>query len=417
MKRIFLFLIVHLTVATLFFACDSDDDNVIPLPNPDPINSSTALSTRLNGILNNSEVPGFAVSVVKENEIIFQEAFGYADVENKQLYTNKTTQPIGSISKTFIAAAIVKAIEQGHFSLESDINEILPVEVKNPRFPDAPIKVRHLVTHTSGLLDDIEAYFQAYHILPGEDLSTDGAQLLQNGFGVQQRSSIPLEDFLAEYYLENGDLYSMNNFGVTAPGDAWNYSNIASSLAAYLVEAATGMSFKEYVQINILKPLNMEHSAYGLADLDPAQAAKLYWDRNTPLPVYNNDSYPDASVNTSNEDLAKYLLDMMKGAQRRSADLFSQAGYDLLFEALLPANTTPAGIGENQGVFWFLNGDNIKHDGADPGTTCNLQFDQNGNAGYLLLTNMDASTDEHEAAWFELAAAIDNAIAEFIQAN
>ena len=415
MRRLIVHLIVQLIVATLFFSCDSDTD--LSQPGPDPITSPADLSTKLNQILSDSEVPGFAVSVVKDDEIVFQEAFGYADVENNKLYTNTTTQPIGSISKTFIAAAIVKAVEQGYFTLDSDINEILPVPIRNPRFPEAPIKVRHLVTHTSGLIDNIEAYFQAYHILPGQDLSTAGAQLLQDALGVQQRETIALEDFLTEYYLEDGDLYSMANFGSSAPGETWQYSNIASSLAAYLVEAATGMPFKEYIRANVLSPLNMNQTAYDLAGLDPTQVAKLYWDRNTPLPVYTNDSYPDAGVNTSNQDLAKYLLDMTKGTQGQSTALFSKTGYELLFDALLPPNTTPAGLGENQGVFWLLQNSNIRHDGADPGTTCNLQFDQNGRAGYLLLTNMDASTDEHEAAWFELATAIHSAIAEYLHSN
>lgn len=75
-----------------------------------------------------------------------------------------------------------------------------------------------------------------------------------------------MEVFLAEYYLEDGDLYSMDNFAPTATGSTWNYSNIATSLAAYLVEAATGTPFKEYVTTNILQPLGMTKTAYDLAE-------------------------------------------------------------------------------------------------------------------------------------------------------
>lgn len=415
MKNSILLPIISILIALSFFSCEKDDNNLTPPPTT--VTTPAELTAALTEIYNEADAPGFAVSVVKNNVLIYQQAFGKADINGNKNYTNQTTQPIGSISKTFVAAAVVKAIEQGHFTLETDINDILPVEVKNPKHPNAVIQVKHLVTHTSGLLDDDEAYLQAYHILPGEDLSTAGSELLQNGLGIQQREAIPLEDFLAEYYLEDGDIYSMDNFASTAPGSTWNYSNIATSLAAYLVEAATKTPFKVYVTTNILQPLGMTKTAYDVADLNPLNVAKLYWDKNTPLPLYANDSYPDASINTCNEDFAKYLMDMMKGAKGQSTTLFSKESYDLLFDALLPNGVMHPSLGENQGVFWFLGNGDVKHDGSDPGTTCNLQFDEMGNAGYLLLTNMDASIDEHETAYFELAVKVQNAIAEFVQAN
>lgn len=417
MKNPFLFPIIPILIALTLFSCDNDDDNLTPEPNPISITTPAELTAALNDIYEESAAPGFAISVVKNDAVLYQQPFGKADIAGNKAYTNQTTQPIGSISKTFVSAAIVKAIEQGHFTLETDINDILPIELENPKQPNVVIKVKHLVTHTSGLLDNYEAYFQAYHILPGEDLSTEGADIFVNGFGAQQRAGIPLEDFLVEYYLEDGDLYSMENFASTAPGSTWNYSNLATSLAAYLVETATETPFKEYVVTNILQPLEMTTTAYDLANLDASKIAKLYWDKDTPLPLYNNDSYPDAGINTCNEDLAKYLMDMMKGAKGQSTTLFSAAGYEMLFDALLPDGKVPSSFAENQGVFWFLNGNDIKHDGSDPGTTCNLQFDKNGNSGYFLMTNMDASTQEHETAYFQLAGKVDNVITEFIENN
>ena len=230
------------------FSCTEDDKTAEPRID---VNTPAQLTSRLQNIQANSEFPGFALTVIKNDAILYQEAFGMADIEENKAYSNLSTQPIGSISKTFIAAALVKAIDQGYFTLETDINDILPVEIKNPKQPDAIIRVKHLVTHTSGLIDEETAYFEAYHILPGQDLSTAGAQLLQDGFGLEVRESIPLEDFLAEYYLEDGQYYSLDNFANTTPGATWQYSNIASSLAAYLVEAATGTPFKEYVAENI----------------------------------------------------------------------------------------------------------------------------------------------------------------------
>jgi hypothetical protein len=107
----------------------------------------------------------------------------------------------------------------------------------------------------------------------------------------------------------------------------------------------------------------------------------------------------------------------MKGVRGESNTLFSKEGYELLFKAILPNGVIPSALGDNQGVFWVINQGQIGHDGSDPGTTCDLQFDRTGTTGYLLLTNMDASTDEHEAAWFEASQKINKAVEEYILAN
>lgn len=411
MKRIFIILSTAILIMLSLVSCGKDDVE------PD-INASTIkLTIVLDEIYDHSNAPGFAVSVVKGDKVAYQKAFGKADIDNEKEYTNQTTQPIASISKTFAAAAMVKAIEQGYFNLETDINDILPMEVINPKDPDDVIKVKHLVTHTSGLIDNFGMYVQTFHILPGEDLSTPGALLLQDGFGVAQREATPIGDFLASYYLEGGDLYSEDNFAATPPGTYWEYSNIATSLAAYMIEVATGQSYHDYVQSNIIQPLGMFNTSYDLADMNPDNMAKLYWDLETALPNYSSDSYPDGGIRTSNEDLAKFLLDMMKGAKGQSQTLFFRASYTLLFEALLPNGLMPAEAGESQGVFWVLEDGKISHDGGDPGTTTDLQFNEAGDEGYLLITNMDAIDEVHANEYIIMREEIKVAINEFIAAN
>lgn len=413
MKNIFLFLITFLLVTLFTVSCDKDDDIQLP---PTSIETRDELTAVLNTIYEDAEAPGFAVSVIKNDSLIYQEAFGKADIAAGKDFTNQTLLPIGSISKTFIAAAIVKAIDQGYFTLETNINDVLPFGVNNPKQPNTPIKVKHLVTHTSGLLDNFEYYLTAYHILPGEELTSTGAQILMD-VGAEQRQTIALGDFLADYYQPQGAGYSLENFADTAPGSSWQYSNIASSLAAYLVEVATGEDFKDYVEENIFQPLGMYATAYDLEDLNPAHVAQLYWDQQTPFPKYTNDSYPDGGVQTCSEDLTKYLLDMMKGVRGHSTTLFSPASYEVLFSTLLPDGVLPAYAGDQQGVFWFFEDGMISHDGSDPGTTCDLRFDEAGTTGAILLVNMDASTDEHEEAYIHLATAILTAISEFSDAN
>lgn len=414
MKRRNLFIGIFLSLSTIFISCSKDEENITDIPQ---IKTEENLMARMESLLNNSEIPGFAVAIVKNDNIIYQNGFGYADIDANKAYSNETSQPIGSISKTFVAAAIVKAIEQGYFDMDTDVNDILPFQLNNPKLPEAKIQVKHLVTHTSGLLDNHEMYFQGYRILPGEDLSTSGALILQEIFDLDQREPYPLDEFLEAYYVQGGELYSLENFAATAPGAIWAYSNLATSLAALLVETASGMPFYDYVQTNILTPLDMQGTAYHQEEVSAEQLATLYWNKQTSLPAYGNDSYPDGSIYTNNNDLTLFLKDMMKGARGESTKLFSKESYQMLFTALLPEGYLPAGLAENQSVFWFLNGNSIRHDGSDPGTTCELQFDKSGEFGYLILSNMDASTDEKEAAYFSFSSKVVAALYEFAQNN
>jgi CubicO group peptidase (beta-lactamase class C family) len=408
---ILLFLIV--LPLLLNTSCNKEEDVQLP----DRIKTAAALDVALQTIYEASAAPGFAISIAKNNELLYQQAFGHADMENNVAYTNKSVQPIGSVSKTFVAAALVTAIEQGILTLETDINTILPFELINPKQPDASIQVKHLVTHTSGLLDRADAYFDAYYILPDEKIATAGARLMLDDLGFQQRVAVPIDEFLANYYTTAGSKYDQANFAASAPGTIWNYSNIATTLTAYLIEIATATPFDEYVQTNVLQPLGMYQTAYTTTNIDPTNLAKLYWEKGTWLPQYANDSYPDGSLYSSNEDLAQYLLDMMKGARGEASTLFSAAGYELLFEASEMVGKPPTSFGEQHSIFWFLPDHKIRHDGSDPGTTTLLEFDQTGETGYLLLTNMDASTDVHLQHWLELAEQVEQVVQAFLAAN
>lgn len=404
-KLIYISILVSLLLSST--SCKKEDGYTLP----DKITSTEELTQALDEIYLASDAPGFSVSIFMGSSIIYKKAFGMANIAESRPYTNSTTQPIGSISKTFIAAALVKAIEEGYFTLETDINTILPFTVVNPNHPNDTIRVRHLVTHTSGLIDNSSYYNQSYFIEMGEDVSGPGAQLMIDLLGSTQRNAIPLSSYLEAYYSPTGNSYSPSNFSTAQAGSEWQYSNIASSLAALLIETATGTDFKDYVRQKVWQPLGMNNTSYDYHTLPDEHEATLYFDKHTPLPRYSNDSYPDGSVMTNNNDMSLYLQDMILGVSGRSTVLFSDSMYQLLFRPLLPIE------GDNQSVFWLHSNGIITHDGSDPGTTCDIAFNKNGNHGYVLLTNMDASTEEHETAFFQLQQRVKSAVDKFIQSQ
>lgn len=371
-------------VCLCLFLSNCKEDDCCPMPKEEGTEKITAFTDSLTTLYDSSELPGFAVTIVKDGAISYQHAFGQADVANNKPYTNQTTQPIGSVSKTFIGLALMKAIEAGHFTLETPIQEILPFSILNPHTPDEPILVKHLVTHTSGFEDTEENYELQYYIKEGENALLPTSQVIQE-YGIEFSDGMPLGDYLKAVYAEGGELYDSDNFLSVGPGKEYEYSNISASLAAYLIEVKTGQPYADFVKATIFNPLGMNSTAFDRSALATNNLATLYIAKPYPLPEYSHPSYPDGFISTSNEDLSLFLLEMMKGAAG-TGTLLSKASYETLFK-----RQSPEGLedGEIHAVFWDLpdNG-RIEHNGADPGVLAMLSFDPLRNKGYIVLTNI-----------------------------
>lgn len=369
-----------------------------------PLTGEARLTEQLTQIFKDADFPGFTIGIIKEGNIAYQNNFGFQNIENQQPYTNQTIQPIGSISKTFIGAATARAIELGLFTLETPINDILVTPIINPNQPDVVIQVKHLVNHTSGLMDNDEVYLASYYILPNQDLSSQGAQLMQS-FGVTQHAPKSLKDFIHAYYYPNGSYYNTHNFSKNMPGTEETYSNVASSLMAYLIEKASNMPYQAFLKTNILEPLQMSNTAFDYS-LPNANYATLYFDQNTPLPLYNLESFPDGALKTSHEDIMKYMADMLAGVRGQAAT-FSPSFYEILFTK----------TSDNFSLFWSAaNGEKaFVHNGSDPGLTTDLQISGSLNMGFFILTNYDTSTDEHEEHFNETYLKIAKEILAFLE--
>ncbi len=418
MTTLIKFIITTILSIFLLTSCTDDDDGTSILQEPFGITSADELTAYLKEVVSQENVPGFAISILKNDAMVYQEAFGFANIANQVPYTNQTVNSIASTSKTFVGAAVAKAIEQGYFTMETDINELLPFTVTNPKQPNAIIKIKHLVTHTSGLLDIPEVYLaNNYFILPGEDSSTKGARILMDNIGMQQRIGYGLSEFLSEYFTVEGELYSSDNFGNTEPGTTWAYSNLATGLTGLIIESVTGQSFKDYVQENILQPLQMTHSTYDISQVNTSEMAVRYIDDTTPLPVYGNDSYPEGSIYSTNEDMGKYLLDMAKGIKGATSTLFSEAGYMNLFQAKLESGIVPNDFADNHGIFWYVKDDNIIHGGNSFGISTHMEINGNGNSGYLFLSNIDATFTGNIQHYNNIISKVDAAINQFLNVD
>jgi CubicO group peptidase (beta-lactamase class C family) len=381
------------------------------------LNPQDALSAKIKKANQNPLFAGFAVTVVSKDKILYQNAFGQSDVAKNTPYTNQTLQPIASISKTFIGVALMKAVEQGYFTLETPINDILPFAVKNPNAPNKPITIRHLATHTSGILDVETTYFKNHSILKGENTNTPEAKRMITELGFAQNSTVlSLKDFLKAYFTEGGTAYSADNFKNTEAGSAYNYSNIGASLAAYLIEIKSGKSFADYCDEQIFRPLSMNNTSWFLMDKNRPKMAILHFTREKPIPYYTTASYPDGSLITSNEDLSKFLMEMIKGFSGESTFL-TKSSFDELFKKQFAADKMPANMSPkevNSGIFWvyFKNG-RLGHTGGDLGVTTFMVFYPDKKTGFIFLTNSEVENLEDSVPIQKQMQAILSAMKEF----
>jgi CubicO group peptidase (beta-lactamase class C family) len=348
-----------------------------------------SLTYHLNEYLHKKGLPGFAVVILNNKEPVYQKGFGYADINNQKEFTPKTIQNIGSVSKTVIAVALMKAIELNYFTLETDINEILPFKVINPYHPDQVIRVKELTTHTSGIVDNEAIFTRSYRFKKSADLDPSLGKFMNERGYTSDLADTTMQSFLKSYLNPKGSLYTNQNFYNSEPGKRASYSNIGSALAAYLIEVKAGMSFATFTERYVLKPLKMHNTNWFLSKKNLKQHAVPYFNKQMAFPYYSLTTYPDGGLRTSAKDLGKYVLGMIHSLNGNSKVL-SQKSVKTMFTPVFTQATVPANMSlqtRNKGVFWNLYNDGyIGHDGDDPGVISHILF--NDHIGIVFISNM-----------------------------
>ena len=139
-------------------------------------------------------------------------------MKTKANYTEKIIQNIGSVSKTLIGVALLKAQEMGKLDLDDPINNYLPFKVNNPNNPQEQITIRHLATHTSTILDTDFYDDKAYVLKEKQDSSNLDLGELTENFNSPD-SKMPMIDFLEKVLSKQGEWYEKDGFLNNKPGE------------------------------------------------------------------------------------------------------------------------------------------------------------------------------------------------------
>lgn len=357
------------------------------------------LTEQLTKISTQTDFNGFGVAIVNENEVLYQNGFGIANLEPKQKYDENTVQNIASVSKTFIGIAILKAQELGKLQLDDPINKYLSFKVTNPYYPNIPITIRQLTTHTSSINDN-EVYMKKTIVL------NDTINLKKNlDINISPTkfnpptAKITIEAFLQNTLDNRGKWYLKDVFLNKKPGEIYNYSNVGATLAALVLEKATGISYDKFTTENILKPLQMNSSGWSFDSVNYSKCTNTFQDKKTPYPFYSLNTYPDGGLLTTSKDMGNYISELLKGFLGKGT-LLNKESYQEYFRPQLQAknfidrDTSEYGdynIGITMTIF---PSGNFGHFGGDPGLFSVIQFDKKKKTARYYIINTNPSGPE-----------------------
>ena len=257
--------------------------------------------------LHRENIAGAVVLVVKDGQILYEQGYGYADVEKKTLVSPSGTlfRP-GSVSKLFTWTAVMQLVERGKINLDENVNTYLDFTIPNTFAK--PITMRNLMTHTAGFEE------------------TEKDLVIQPGTAMP-----PLREYLVTLMPER----------VFAPGDTPAYSNYGATLAGYIVQRVSGLPFDEYIEKNIFAPLAMKHSTFRQplpAALQPMMSDGYALASDKPKPFEMISVVPAGSLSATAEDISHFMFAHLQQGQYQESRILNPATVALMHSAQFAAH-------------------------------------------------------------------------------
>jgi CubicO group peptidase (beta-lactamase class C family) len=368
-----------------------------------------SLTAELEVLRKQGHFTGFGVAIVNNKGALYQHGFGFANAQAQKAYDLHTIQSIASVSKTMVGLALLKAQELGLLNLDDPISKYLPFPVVNPAFPQVPITLRHLATHTSSIRDNDFYLSKNYYLKPGQNMTGLPLAFEDEQTFIPADSAVTLPVFLKNVLTPQGKWFQAKGFLARRPGELYEYSNVGAALAAYIVELVSKQPFPDFTARYLTRPLRMQDSGWRFADVAFARYSRLYQSPTVPLPYYGLTTYPDGGFISSVADLSQYLRELIRGYQGQGT-LLRPASYRELFRPQLAAGNfehrnerNPYSESYNVGIFMgFGYTGFIGHTGGDPGVVALLFFDPKSGIGRLLLLNTSFTTRAGEVTMYKI---------------
>jgi CubicO group peptidase (beta-lactamase class C family) len=306
-------------------------------------------------------LPGIAIGVVHDQQLIWAKGFGHADVENKISVTPATKFRMASHSKLFTATAIMQLRDAGKLRLDDPVEKYLPWFRPKPAEPDdPPITIEDLLTHSSGLAREAGPHWSTFEFPSAEEVQ--------------------------HYVRERGAAYS--------PDVRWKYSNLALTIAGMVVEKLSGEKYGDYVARHIFEPLGMRNSSVDRQ----VEGMAVGYGRRMPdgsrqkMPFVDARSMAAATGITSTvEDMARFVSLQFRKGKPGGAQILSTGALREMHRVRSLENDWTRGnaigfaVNRDQGKVY------VGHGGSYFGYKTHTLIQLEGRVGVIVLTNGDDS--------------------------
>src|SRR5215468_1797710 len=277
------------------------------------------LRAKISGILLREGIPGAGIALIDGDQILWAGGVGVADRATGRPVTADTLFRVGSITKSFVALALVQLAEQGRIDLQAPVAALAPeLAIRNRWAAVQPITVAHLLEHTAGF-DDMH---------PNEMYAPLAAE------------AMPLAAVLARN--------PASRVARWRPGSRFSYANPGYTVAAYLIEKITGRPYEDVLARELLAPLGMTGAALRWSPEVDARLARGYADGDAPVPYAALYHRPAGNLMASPRELAALVQLALGRGRIGGRAVISPAGMARIERcetARLDAGDTSYGLG------------------------------------------------------------------------
>jgi CubicO group peptidase (beta-lactamase class C family) len=317
-------------------------------------------------------VPGAAVGVIRDGEIMWVKGYGLADVGKAVSVTPDTKFNGGSISKSITAWGVMRLVQQGKISLDEPVETYLRRwKIPASQFDSRKVTIRRLLSHMSGISN---------HDYRGSDPATP----------------LPAVDETLSGKTGTGEVRL-----IADPGTAFGYSGANYAILQLVIEEVTGRPFAEYMYDEILRPLGMTASTFGLPD-HLEMMATPYDSMGNAIPLLRYNQLAAAGLSTSIRDLTRFAAAGLGNGRKRPGRAVLRPQVVSLMQRPVPnsqwADRDPYGPRPQYGLGYtvrpqqFGGRPGIGHGGSNNGWEALVQIIPESGDGLVVMTNSSNGT-------------------------
>ena len=321
------------------------------------------LEPQINDAIGKGSLPGFAIGVVKNGKLIYAKGFGVAKLGGSTPVTSRSLFHMASVTKTFVATAIMQLVEQGKIDLDAPVTKYLPYfKLDDERY--RTIKVRQMLSHTSGVPDVTDYHWDK----PEYDAGA-------------------LERFVRSF---------SNQKLIFNPGEKFAYSNAAYEMLGDVIAKVSGESFEDYVQHHILTPLGMKDSTLLVREANQQLLTSPHVKESGKAVVskifpYNRAHSPSSTLYSNIEDMSRWAIANLNRGELDGKRILKPETVELMRQPVVDSYKV------KEGISWFvaeLQGHRlVLHDGGDVGFESRLLLAPDDGVAVIAMTNSDYGDD------------------------